>query len=68
MKGAGVTVYLETLNYLGEVSDSAVVAEFRNSAWADMFIPSLPNLGEHSRYKIVEIGDRVKYIKGQRAW
>lgn len=31
-------VYLEQINYLGEVNDSVLIAEFKNVSWAEEFV------------------------------
>lgn len=46
-----VKIYLEYINYLGEITDSTLIAEFKTPGWADIFIKQLkPTNG--SRYRI----------------
>lgn len=38
MEDKKVVVYMEFINYLGEVIDKTQIAEFKNYAWAKPFI------------------------------
>ena len=46
-----VKVYMMNINYLGEVTDTTLIAEFRNDRWAEDFVekvvnPFVENLGD----------------------
>ena len=38
MRDAKTKVYMEFLNYKGDVTDRTLIAEFRSEGWADAFI------------------------------
>ena len=38
-----VKIYLDQINYLGDVIDSTLIAQFRNMAWAANFIKEANN-------------------------
>lgn len=65
----GIVVTLEYVNYLGEVTDSSVIAKFRSKGWAKDFIFSLravrfgTAMSECVRYKVeIKSEDIVGYI------
>ena len=50
-----VKVYIEYINYLGEVNDSYLIAEFISKNWAEIFINNLPTKEtDMVRYRIEE--------------
>lgn len=36
-------VYIDWINYLGEVNDSVMIAQFINRSWADAFVEKICN-------------------------
>lgn len=53
-KSEQITVYMEFVNYLGEVNDSIEIANFRSINWAKDFLKSLPGTldSDGTRYRI----------------
>ena len=58
-----VKVFIEFVNYVGEVNESVEIASFRNIMWASEFIERLAPWNDGlSRYR-VQYGDgKVQYI------
>ena len=61
-----VVVSMEFTNWVGEVSESTVLAEFRNVNWASLFIANLlPDVLDDNngrRYKVEFGNGRIEYI------
>ena len=57
-----VTVTIQMLNYLNEVNDSAVIAEFRTIGWARDFLKELADVtSPYTRFLIEIVGNPLKY-------
>jgi len=50
-KDLPVKIWMDTVNYAGEITDSTLIATFRTPNWAKKFIDSLPEY-ENSEWRI----------------
>ena len=50
MKNAKAKVYIDFINYKGDVTDHVLIAEFRNENWADHFLHGIPHYDDGIRY------------------
>ncbi len=51
-KDLKVKVYMETINYVGEITERNLIAAFRSNNWAKDFIDNLPDY-PNTQYTII---------------
>ena len=62
MKGAKAKVYMEFINYMGDVTDRELIAEFCHENWADSFIKKAC-LGTKADDKTFYLGKNTRLVK-----